>query len=120
MCVSRRIGSLFAVTCWRANAASACSAWARTASVTPWRHEVHHGDRGVVAVGERVRDPQRELGVRAAADGDEDPPDVAGAALLDDGDVARRLADDLVDRRRDDRAAAVAVRAGLAAPAEDR
>ena len=33
--VSRRIGSERAVTCWRANAASACSAWARTASVTP-------------------------------------------------------------------------------------
>ena len=35
LAVSRRIGSERAVTCWRANAASACSAWARTASVTP-------------------------------------------------------------------------------------
>ena len=56
-------------------------------------------DRRVVALGERVGEPQGELGVRAAADRDEDPPDVARAALLDDRDVARRLADDLVDRR---------------------
>ena len=67
------------------------------------RHEVHDDDRGVVAVGERVREAQRQLRVRAAADRDEDPADVAGPALLDDGDVARRLAHDLVDRGADDR-----------------
>ena len=38
--------------------------------------------------GQRVRDPQGRLSVRTAADGDEDPPDVPGAALLDDRDVA--------------------------------
>ena len=95
-----------AVTCWRANAASACSAWARTASVTPAGTRCITDDGRVVAVGERVGEPQRELGVGAAADRDEDPPDVARAALLDDRDVARRLAHDLVDRRRDHRAAA--------------
>ena len=39
-------------------------------------------------------------------------------ALLDDRDVGRRVADHLVDRRRDHRSAVPAVR-GLAAPAED-
>ena len=69
------------------------------------RDEVHDHDRGVVPVGQGVRDAQRQLRVRAAADGDQDPPDLAGAALLDDGDVAGRLPDDLVDRGADDRGA---------------
>ena len=68
------------------------------------RHEVHHRDRGAVAVRERVREPQRQLRVRAAADRDEDAPDLARAALLDHGDVARGLAHDLVDRGGDHRA----------------
>ena len=68
----------------------------------------------------RIREPQRELRVRAAAHRHEDPPDLPRATLLDDGDVARGLADDLVDRRREDgHALAVATRAGLPAPAED-
>ena len=46
--------------------------------------------------------------------------DLLRAALLDDGDVARRVADDLVDRRREHgRRAAVAAGRDLAAPAED-
>ena len=72
------------------------------------RHEVHHGDRRPMPVGERVRDPQRELRVGAAADRDEDPADVLRPALLDDGDVARRVADGLVDRGRDDGRAGIA------------
>ena len=84
------------------------------------RHEVHDDDRRVVAHGERVGEAQRELGVRAAAHRDQDPADLAGAALLHDRDVARGLAHDLVDGRADDRAAAgITARAGLAAPAED-
>ena len=46
-----------------------------------------------------VGEAHRELGMRSAADRDEDALDVAGPTLLDDRDVARRLADDLVDRR---------------------
>ena len=65
------------------------------------RHDVHDGHRRVVALGERVGEPERQLRVGTAADGDQDPPDVARAALLDHRDVARRLADDLVDGRRD-------------------
>ena len=85
------------------------------------RDEVQDHDRGVVAVGQGVGEAQRQLGVRAAADRDEDPPDLAGAALLDDGDVARRVADDLVDRRARRPARRRSRLAGrLAAPAEDR
>ena len=119
LAVSRSSGSERAVTNWRTNAARARSAWARTASVTPGRHEVHHDDRGVVALGERVGDTERQLGVGPAADRDQDPPDVPRPALLDDGDVARRLAHDLVDGGADDRRVRVPVGPGLAAPAED-
>ena len=86
------------------------------------RHEVEDDDRRAVVRRDRVGEADRELGVRAAADRHEDALDVARAALLDDRDVARRLADDLVDRRREDgRAAVAAVVADrrLAAPAED-
>ena len=87
----------------------------------PGRDEVEDDDRRVVVAGDRVGVAQGELGVRAAADRDEDPPDLLRAALLDDRDVARRVADDLVDGRREDRRAALPSRAGrrLAAPAED-
>ena len=72
---------------------------------------------GVVAAGDGVGEAERELGVGAAADRHEDPPDLLGAALLDDGDVARRLADDLVDGRREDRSArAVAAAGGAGRP----
>ena len=68
-----------------------------------------------------VGEAQGQFGVRPAADRDQHPLDVHRAALLDDGDVARRLADDLVDRRREDHrpAPAVAVGRRLPAPAED-
>ena len=43
----------------------------------PGRDEVEDDDRGVVVPGDRVGEAERELGVRAAADRDEDPPDLA-------------------------------------------
>ncbi len=48
-------------------------------------------------------DAHRQLGVRAAAHRDEDRGDVVEAALLDDGEVARRLADHRIDGRAEDR-----------------
>jgi hypothetical protein len=75
-----------------------------------------------VALGDGARDVERQLGVRAASDGHDDTLEVADAALLDDGDVARRLAEDLLDRRgeRAGQAGTVRLPAGrLAAPAED-
>ncbi len=81
--------------------------------------EVHDGDRGSVAVGQRIGEPQGQLGVRPAADRNEDPADLVGPALLDDGDVAGQFADDLVDGGRDHRPARVLAGRGLAAPAED-
>ncbi len=86
------------------------------------RHEVEHDDRRAVIRRDRVREAHRELGVGAAADRYEHPLDLARAALLDDRDIARGLAHDLVDGRREHgRAAVAAVVAGrrLAAPAED-
>ena len=86
----------------------------------PGRHEVEDDDRRVVMARDRVGEAQRQLGVGAAADRDEDPPDLLRAALLDDRDVARRVADDLVDRGREDRRAPCRRgRRRLAAPAED-
>ena len=86
----------------------------------PRRHEVEDDDRRVVMTGDGVGVVERQLGMRAAAHRDQHPPDLPGAALLDDGDVARRVADDLVDRRREDgRRGAVPAGRGLAAPAED-
>ena len=51
-------------------------------------------------------DPHRQLGVRPSANRHEDRLDLVQAALLDDGDVARRLAHDRVDGRREDRVCA--------------
>ena len=42
----------------------------------PRRDEVEDDDRRVVVAGDRVGEAERELGVRAAADRDEDPPDL--------------------------------------------
>ncbi len=84
--------------------------------------QVQDHDRGAVVRGDRVGEADGELGVGATADRDQHALDLARAALLDDGDVARRLADDLVDGRGEDRGAAVAAVVagrGLAAPAED-
>ena len=67
-----------------------------------------------------VGETERQLRVRPAADRDEDAPDLLRAALLDDRDVARRVAHDLVDGRREDgRAVAVAAAGRAPAPAED-
>ena len=86
----------------------------------PGRDEVEDSHRGPVRLGDRVGETDRELGVRPAADRHEDPPDRRGAALLDDSDVAGRVAHDLVDRGREHgRAVAVASVRRLAAPAED-
>ena len=57
---------------------------------------------GFVAVRQGVGETQGQFRVRAAPDRHEDSPDLGRAALLDDGDVAGRVADDLVDRRRED------------------
>jgi hypothetical protein len=85
----------------------------------PRRDEVKDADEGVVAGGDRIRITDGQLGVRPAADRDDDPPDLLRAALLDDGYVGRRIADDLVDRRREDGRVAVPAAERLAAPAED-
>ena len=66
------------------------------------RDEVEDDDRRAVVLGDGVGEADGELGVRAAADRHEDALDLARAALLDDGDVGRRLADDLVDGRGED------------------
>ncbi len=120
LAVSRRSGSDLAVTNWRANAARACSAWARTASVTPagtrcmtttvasWRTASASASRsassacGPPRTGTRIRRIWRAPRCLTTA--------------MSHG----RLAHDLVDGRADDRAAAgITARAGLAAPAED-
>ena len=84
----------------------------------PGRDEVEDDDRGVVMSRDRVGEAQGELGVGSAADRHDDPADVLASTLLDDGDVGGRVADDLVDRRRDHRTA-LAPGGRLAAPAED-
>ena len=84
------------------------------------RHEVEDRDRRIVVAGDGVGEAHGQLRVRAAADRDEDAPDLPGAALLDDRDVAWGVAHDLVDRRREDRGAGrVAAAGGPSAPAED-
>ena len=64
------------------------------------RNDVHHVDAGVEVAPQRGREAQRQLGVRAAAHRRQDALARPDAALLDDRDVARRLAHDLVDGRR--------------------
>ena len=83
------------------------------------RHEVEHDDRRVVVPGDGVGEAQGEFRVRAAADGHEDPLDGPRAALLDDRDIGRRLAHDLVDGRREHGRAGLVATGRLAAPAED-
>ena len=70
----------------------------------PLRHDVEHDDLRAEALRQVAADPHRQLGVGAASDRDEDRLHLVEPALLDDGDVARRLAHDRVDRRREDRA----------------
>ncbi|MBA3876888.1 MAG: hypothetical protein C0498_08120 [Anaerolinea sp.] len=65
----------------------------------PRRNDVEGDEVGVVAAGDGVGEAERELGMRAAADGDHHAPDLPRPALLDDRDVARGVADDLLDRR---------------------
>ena len=105
---SRRIGSERAVTCWRDERGQCMLGLGSHGLRDAGRHQVHDRDGCAVAVRDRVREPERQLRVRAAAHGDEDPPDLLRAPLLDDRDVARRLADDLVDGGRDHRTAGVA------------
>src|SRR5450759_467832 len=57
--------------------------------------------------------------MRTATDGDEDSLDLGRAALLDHGDVARRVADNFIDRRREDGGRGTWPGWRLAAPAED-
>ena len=63
------------------------------------RDEVEHDDRAAVIGRDGIGEAHRQLGMRSAADGDQDALDVPGPTLLDDRDIAGRLADDLVDRR---------------------
>ena len=81
------------------NVASARSACARTAIVMPGGTRWSTTTVRAVVGRDRVGEADRQLGVRSAADRDQDALDVPRAALLDDRDVAGRLADDLVDRR---------------------
>ncbi len=85
-------------------------------------NEMEDHDCCLVIGRDGVGEAQREFGVRAATDRHQDALDVARAALLDDSDIRRRFADDLVDGRREDgRSAAATIGTGrrLAAPAED-
>jgi len=92
--------------CCLTNVVSARSAWLRTTD----------GGLEVATQGSRVHESQ--LGVWTAANRRQDAPHVLHAALLDDGDVAGRLADDLVDRRAEDRFGAT-LPASASSPAED-
>ena len=85
----------------------------------PRRDDVEGHEVGVVAEGDRVGEAEGQLGVGTAADRHHDPPDLAGPALLHDGDVAGRVANDLLDRRRERGDRGIAVGGRLAAPAED-
>ena len=67
--------------------------------------QVEDDHPGPVRPGEGVGEGQGQLGVGSAADRDQDPLDVVGAALLDDRDVAGRLAHDRIDRRAEHRRA---------------
>ena len=100
---SRTSVSTLPVTCWRTNAVSARSAWVRTASVMPGGTTCSAASVASWRCAIALADVQRELGVGAAADRDDDALEVADAALLDHRDVARRLAQDLVDRGRERR-----------------
>ena len=66
-----------------------------------------------------VIEDEGELGVGTAANGHQDPLDLAEGALLHDRDVARRVANDGVDGGREDRAGRAATTAGTPTPAED-
>ena len=85
----------------------------------PRRDEMEDTDEGVMTGCDRVGIADRELGVRPAADRDDDPADLLRTTLLDDRDVGGRISDDLVDRRREHRRVAVPAAERLAAPAED-
>ena len=61
--------------------------------------EVKDCDDRIVMPGDRVGEAEGQLRVGPAADRHEDPPDLLRAALLDDGDVARRRSNDFIDRR---------------------
>ena len=75
----------------------------------PLRHHVEHDHLRAEALGEVAADSHRELGVGAAAHRHEDRLHLVEAALLHDRDVARALAHDGVDGRREDRARADAL-----------
>ena len=84
------------------------------------RHKMHGRDRRVVAVSQGIGEMEGKRGVGAAADRHQDAVNFRRAALLDDGDVAGRVSDDLVDGRREDRCRRARPRGRrLSAPAED-
>ena len=69
----------------------------------PLRHDVQHHHLRPEALAQVAGQAHRQLGVRPAADRHQDRAHVVEAALLDDRDVARRLAHHRVDRRGEDR-----------------
>ena len=66
------------------------------------RHNVEHRDTGAVPPGQRVREAECQLGVRATPNGNQDPVDLGDRALLDDRDVAGGFAYDRIDGRAED------------------
>jgi hypothetical protein len=86
----------------------------------PRRDKVQGHDLAAAVAGQRIRELEGQLGMRTAADWHQDSPYLGRAALFDDGDVAGRIAHDLVDRRAEDRRLRSGLgRRRLAAPAED-
>ena len=113
---SRRIASPVPRRCCLMKAARARSAWARTVERDPRRDEVEDCHLRAVAPREGIGEPDRELGMGTAADRHEDALDLGRAALLDDGDVARGVAHDLVDGGREDGRARTIAAAGALPP----
>ena len=70
---------------WRTNELRARSVCDRTTDVIPGGTTCRTSTLGVEGAAERVGEPERQFSVRAAADGGEDPRDLADATLLDHG-----------------------------------
>ena len=83
------------------------------------RQHVQDVDRRVERARQGIGEVERQLGMWSAADRSEDAFDMTDAALLDDGDVARRVAHDLVDGRAEDRCPGTLSSARSSAPAEE-
>jgi hypothetical protein len=82
------------------------------------RYDVQHIDLRIEVTAQRIGKAHRKLGMRSAAHGRQDALDARHAALLDDRDVAGRLAHHLVDRRAEHRGRAAST-SGPSAPAKE-